>query len=360
MKIGFTKLIAENIAPPNVKSIAIYNGEKKVGTVDISKMNPSNIGEKLYSFGLLSDVHCSGSDNPSDGTKLDNALNYFKSQGVSLCCISGDLTDIGFWYPVSETDGTSYYNPFQFDEYISICGKYDFPVYACCGNHESYNGYDVSNTSRLDTYGSNPTVEINTLSKLVEYLGDGLVFTKTHGNDVFIFVGQSTQNEPLSYEHFVWLGETLEANKNKRCFVFVHPYVDSSDSGNPNGLHRTPLFNSLSVSNHGFDKSMFIDLMASYPNAILFHGHSHFIFDTQKQVENANYSTALGFRSVHVPSTSYCRDIVDGSMVNVGESLGYLVDVYENHIVLKGYDFIKNDVVPIAQYCIDTTLQTVV
>ena len=307
MKIGKTKLIPENIAPPNAKSLVIYDGDTKVCTVDISKMNPSNLGEKLYSFGLLSDVHCSGENSPSDGTRLDNAFAYFKSQGVSLCCISGDLTDIGFWYPVSETDGTSYYNPLQFDEYISICQKYDFPVYACCGNHESYNGYDISNTSRLDVYGTDPTLEINTLAKLREYTGEGLVFTKAYGDDVFIFVGQSTQNEPLSCEHFVWLGETLEANKNKRCFVFIHPYIDSADSGNPKGLHRTPLFNSLSVSNHGFDKSMFISLMARYPNTVVFHGHSHFVFDTQKQVKNANYSTTLGFRSVHVPSTSYCR-----------------------------------------------------
>ena len=57
MKIGTTPLIAENIAPSNAKSIAIFDGDTKVCDVDISKMKPTNLGEKLYSFCLLSDVH---------------------------------------------------------------------------------------------------------------------------------------------------------------------------------------------------------------------------------------------------------------------------------------------------------------
>jgi hypothetical protein len=78
-------------------------------------------------------------------------------------------------------------------------------------------------------------------------------------------------------------------------------------------------------------------------------------FENQESVSNANYSTAFGFKSVHNPSTAYCRDIRSGTMENVEIAQGYVVDVYENHIVLKGYDFTANSLVPIAQYCIDTT-----
>ena len=41
------------------------------------------------------------------------------------------------------------------------------------------------------------------------------------------------------------------------------------------------------------------------------------------------------------------------------ESEGYVVDVYRNHIVLRGRDFAKGKFLPLAQYCIDTTFTPV-
>ena len=40
-------------------------------------------------------------------------------------------------------------------------------------------------------------------------------------------------------------------------------------------------------------------------------------------------------------------------------SQGCVVDVYENHIILRGRDFVANKFLPIATYCLDTTLQTI-
>lgn len=352
MKIGITKLIPENIAPPNASSLAIFDGDTKICDVDISKMKPSNLGEKLYSFGLVSDVHIAG-NNSANGTRFDNALTYFEGQGASFCCHCGDITNIGLWMPISETDGTSYFYPDQFEEFLSICEKHNIPVYGNCGNHESYNGYDISKTY-TDVYGTDPSLVINNLDKLQEYTGNGLVFTVNHENDVFIFVGQSTQTLPMTVEHLQWLYETLEENRNKRCFVFVHSYVSSADSGNPLGLHSLPLFSYWGVTN----TKAFTDMMAHYKNVIVFHGHSHVHFETQQQVKHAIYSTELGFRSAHVPSTANGRKIINGALGNkdASYSLGYLVEVYEDHVVLKGYDFMGDAEVPIAQYCIDTTL----
>ena len=95
--------------------------------------------------------------------------------------------------------------------------------------------------------------------------------------------------------------------------------------------------------------------MESYPNAILFHGHSHMEFENQMTVKNANYSTALGFKSIHIPSTAYTRNVSTGAITeSTNGAQGYICDVYEKHIVLKGYDFQYEKEVPIAQYCIDT------
>ena len=355
MKIGTTPLIAENIAPSNASRLAIFNGKTKVGTVAISKMQPTNLGGMMYSFGLLSDIHLSG-NNSLTATKFNNALAYFKQEKVSFCCSCGDMTDTGFWYPISETDGTSYYSTAQFDEYRRILKENDMTMYSNCGNHESYNGYDISKTY-TDVYGADPSIVVDNPTKLQEYTGNGLTFTVTHGNDVFVFVGQSTQTLPMTVEHLQWLYETLEANRNKRCFVFVHSYVSSLDSGNPLGLHSLPLFSYWGATN----TKAFTDMMAHYKNTVLFHGHSHVHFETQQQVSNAIYSEALGFRSVHVPSSANGRKIINGALgpKDTAYSLGYLVEVYKNHIVLKGYDFVGSAEVPMAQYCIDTTLQTI-
>ena len=38
---------------------------------------------------------------------------------------------------------------------------------------------------------------------------------------------------------------------------------------------------------------------------------------------------------------------------------GYVMDVYENGVHLRGRDFVKGAFLPIASYWLDTTLQTV-
>lgn len=179
MKIGTTPFIAENIAPTNATSLGIYDGDTKICDIDISKMQPE-LGTPLYSFGLVSDMHITG-NNSTNGTKFDNALTHFESEGCSFCCHTGDITNIGFWMPIVEGK-SSYYYPDQFEEFRSICQKHSIPVYGCCGNHESYNGYDVSGTY-TDTYGDDPTLVIDTLAKLEEYTGFGLTYTIEYQNE---------------------------------------------------------------------------------------------------------------------------------------------------------------------------------
>ena len=209
MKIGITKLIPENIAPYNASNLAIYKDGLKVCTVSIDKMRPKNLGDKLYSFGLISDTHIyftSGYDERSN--RFDSALTFMKNQGASFVCHCGDMTNIGFWYDTNDTEIYLH----QFAEYKRICDLHsDLPVYAVCGNHENYNKSITAN-----------------LTELVEYTGHGLAFTVTQGDDVFVFVGQSVATLPMSDEHLRWLYETLEANRNKRNFVIFHSVVDES------------------------------------------------------------------------------------------------------------------------------------
>ncbi|MBE6764011.1 MAG: hypothetical protein E7553_06665 [Ruminococcaceae bacterium] len=347
MGYQYNGFIPQNIAPEGVTRIGVYdkNGKRMFG-IPLGRLARPQ-GEKLYNFGLLSDLHLSG--NSVNGTRLDNALTFFEEQGCAFCAHTGDMTNIGFWYPISEAEGTSYYNPVQFDEYKSVCEKHSIPVYGCCGNHESYNGYKVTGTY-TDTYGADPTLVVNTLQKMKEYTGHPLHYAITHGADVFIFIGQPEGSKPMTDDALEWLGDTLEENRDKRCFIFVHPFVSDADSGNPYGVYTNKIFDWW-----GAKTTTFIDLLRHYKNTILFHGHSHFVFEMQEEVENATYSEALGFRSVHVPSLASNRKVVDGKLVSVGGSYGYLVDVYEDRIVLNGVDFGTGEYVPLAVYSLDIT-----
>ena len=147
-----------------------------------------------------------------------------------------------------------------------------------------------------------------------------------------------------------WLYETLEANRGKRCFLFQH-MLSVHSSGD--ALNAYPYYK---LSGN----TPFESLLRHYPNVVWFHGHSHSRFELQSEGAAANYERSHGYHSVHVSSLSAPRDYnADRSAFTSypEESQGYLVDVYENAIILRGRDFISQNFLPIACYYVDTTFQ---
>jgi hypothetical protein len=79
----------------------------------------------------------------------------------------------------------------------------------------------------------------------------------------------------------------------------------------------------------------------------------------QRYGDNANIDKYFGSWSVHIPSLSVPRDVDlsgGGYSTIYADSEGYVVDVYENGIHLRGRDFVKEEFLPIASYWLDTTL----
>ena len=316
----YNDFIPENVAPPGARRIGIYDSKgNRVGQIPLGTLTPPMAGQKRYSFGALSDVHIVYRTAASDFQK---ALTYLNDDmDVAFTCICGDLTD----------DGTAE----QLAQYKSVVDAYsaDTPVYAIAGNHENYS--------------SRPTL-------LEQYTGKPLYYSFTHGDDVFLMLGcySWTNDGVFTQEYLQWVYETLEENRNKRCFIFEHVFP-WGDSGNPGGLYHFDMFS-------GTKGSVFQSLLRHYKNTVFFHGHSHTKFYLQEVDEKANYSDALGYRSVHIPSLAVPRDIVGEALNNIyADSEGYVVDVYENGIHLRGRDFVKGEFLPIASYWLDTTLQTV-
>jgi predicted phosphodiesterase len=332
MSYKYTHFIKQNIAPNGAENIAVYNENgEKIYSIPLGRMaKPTK--QKLYSFGLVSDTHLYKTQPTwQANTKFDNALTYFENQGCVFCAISGDVTDTGFY---NYGDNVNFEVGY-FAKYKEICDKHNIPVYMLCGNHESY---EVN-------------IE-NNLTELKAYTGCDLYYTVAQGNDLFIFVGQAKETIPMSDEALQWLYTTLETNRNKRCFVFVHPDISS---GNPLGVYAT---NRLFQNWKHF--SLFKRLLNHYKNTVLFHGHSHTKFECQELDENANYSTIDGFKSVHIPSLGRPRNVINGALSNAdSESQGYIVDAYDGCIVLNGINLIDNEYIPLGTFKIDTTLQTI-
>ena len=317
----YDKFILENKAPQNDDLIYVYSNGIKIGKIKVGNMKMPPIGEKLYSFGALSDIHLQYSTAQED---FQRALTYLNNtEDVEFTCICGDLTDNG--------------EIADFQEYVEYVNTYseDTPVYEVTGNH------DVQTTQASFDF-------------LKPYTGHNLYYSFTQGDDVFIMFGMTAwpgvTGEIFSQESLQWLYETLEDNRNKRCIVFQH-VLRFDGSGKPYSPAMTgDLLNCTSGK-------VFVSLMEHYKNVIWFHGHSHMKYDCQEDCSYANYDNFFGCKSIHIPSLAVPRDYINGEYAYMyAKSEGYVVDVYQNHIVLRGRDFVVEKFLPIATYCLDTTI----
>lgn len=321
----YEHLTPHNVALKDAVRIGVYDSnDRKIGQIPLGNLRLKNTGEKLYTFGVLSDVHVNNKGGNSD-THFAEAMEYLaNSNDVEFICICGDLVDTG--------SDENHWNKYKYiiDTYSK--GK---PVYAATGNHESYSAYGPV----YNTYGG---------------LGLDVINTFMYGGDVFITLVcqrygkvDGVEAQTYSVDNLKKMHEILETNRNRRCFVFQHikPDVGHLD------YHIKDIENSCYLP---------LSIFQHYKNITVFHGHSHYSFNYQLSGWVV-YDESLGYRSVHVPTT----------MNEVCEC--YVADVYENGVHLRGYRFerrtvatdfedgIPNDgqFVPCGSYWVNTELTDV-
>lgn len=328
----YADFVLQNIAPPEAERIGVYDNKgNRVFGISLGNLNFPHVGQKLYSIGVVSDCHLQfDTDNAENSqSDLQNALSFFNDiDDLSFVCVCGDMTQHG--------------TPTELDAFKTYVDAYcpNKPVYSITGNHDAWHYWNT-----LD-------------SNIANHTGRDLYYSVNYKNDVFIFVGNTTDEEGFLFTtaELQWLYETLEANRNKRCFIFQH--VRPQDAcGNAYGIYNYDIWG-------GDEQAVFEGMLRHYSNVILFHGHSHLKFDIQdKYGEGTNIDNVFGCHSIHIPSLSAPRDgNSTGSTSRVelwAESEGYVVDVYKNGIHLRGRDFVKGEFLPIASYWLDTTIQTI-
>ena len=327
-------MIEENLIPYSAtKIVAVQNGEVKAEYEIPTTKRTMDESDKLYSFGLLSDIHVDGdgTDETLSNSDLQRALQFFENYGVVMNVVTGDAT----W------DG----NSTDVKNLKTVLSNYTTkPYYIVRGNH------DVRHECADLTYWTN-NVESN-----------GLYFSVRQGNDVFLFVGMANDDYSVVFttEELDWLEEQLETYKNQRVFVLEHVFVDPV--GNVCNLYPWSGFLDGELPNR------FKSMLSFYKNVVLCTGHSHFDFKLQRLEDTANINKRNDemCNNVHVPSCAYPRR-KDENTPNTSDYLygynegsqGYVVDVYENKVVFKGYDFAIGKYIPIAQYVLDTTPITI-
>lgn len=308
----------------------------------------------LYSFGAVSDTHIQYGPTPDGGydgvEDLKRALSYFDDK-VDFICVCGDL--------ISDA------RPEYMAQYKSIVTDPTLttkPIYESAGNHETYPAQGVAGEIDKAVW-EDTTGWANHLAN--GCVGDSLYYYFTKGDDIFIMlslVNAAKKEGSGQYGAFAdgaldWLEDLLEANQNKRCFVFQHVNDRNDIAADPSRGYSDML--------DGSDGVRFVGLMKQYKNAVWFHGHTHLsiawgLDAAGYKIANDDYtpiSTALGYKSVHIPSlqgvrfynpttngviTSYKFYGSDGETYEASGgqySEGYIVDVYNNKIVVRGIDF---------------------
>ena len=332
-----TTLIPQNVAPPGVKKTIIKDASgNTVGHCGLGSLAMPELGEPIYRAGWLADAHTTLSTvNAQDSQDdLARAIQYFSRIGAELVCVCGDLCHYN-------DDG-------GLEKHLEIiaANKGDMKILEIAGNHEHFSKQGVEARMDSDTFQA--------------LTGRPLCYVEEHKGDVYVMCGACSWGSVFDAAAFSWLESTLAAYAGRRVFLFVHSYLEgSSYCGDAKNIAASGMI-------ENSYKSGFEALLRAHPNVFYVHGHSHVMLQMQNYLQSltpplpANYDNALGCHSILVPSLAYPRDLSNGDKESkYGESQGYLVDVYANHVVLTGLDFAngtdgKPAVIPIACYCLAT------
>ncbi len=345
--------------PEGAEYVLIYKGALLVGSEEIPQEKQADYGKLLYNFGALSDLHFDryGYSLGDDASMLfPNALNFLEKFDVKLVAMSGDLSNSGEYT--------------AFEKFYNITSEYSFPVYTCTGNHDVSEDFDIENWKSLINDGAYSEQKADGI-KSVGPNGIDFVYSpdETEG-DVFIFFnqyqwsyGDVNSSRLVSDEQLDWLEVQLDTYKNETVYLFFHTFFTAPDGNgiltegncaNPNGVNYDGYYTYGAV-----DEVRFRKLLEENKNVIAFNGHSHWRYDMQKYNDKLNITDHDGTFAtmVHISSVSsprwmkdYDTDYRNGNLLS---SEGYILNVYEDCIVLTGIDFLRGEMLSYACYVIE-------
>ncbi len=341
--------------PDGAEAILVTSDGETLEALDIPESKKSDRGEAVYKFGSISDLHFHRYqfENDSDiaTETFSRSLDFFDNAGVSLVAMPGDISSDG------EREA--------FEAFNRISSGYDFPVYTSTGNHDLHAKYEKENWLEFMNPGAYGEVKAEGILNVADN-GMDFVYEEKESGDIFIFLNQTSNNYGLLWNALLtdaqldWLEAQLETYSDRAVYLFFHTFLNSA-KGNPfmgtgnlqNSLGWSyPLFYTQGAS----DEVRLRNLLREYDNVFFFNGHSHWAYHMQTMNPNLNISKngENGATFVHVSSVSSPRVTKDYQILWSGTdpemSEGYLVEVYEDSILLMGVDFVNNRILSYATY----------
>ncbi len=341
--------------PDGAANILVTLDGETLEIFDIPEAKRADRGEAIYSFGSISDLHFNRYDL-DDGadvaeTTFARALDFFDNADVSLVAMPGDIS----------TDGEKE----SFEAFNRISSQYDFPVYTTTGNHDLYAEYKKENWLEFMNTGAYGEEKAEGILNVAEN-GMDFVYEEKESGNIFIFLNQTSNNYGLLWNALLtdaqldWLEAQLTEHKDETVYLFFHTFLTSAKDN--------PLMSTGNLQNElgwayplvytpgATDEVKLRELLREYDNVFFFNGHSHWAYHMQTLNPNLNISKngEDGATFVHVSSVSSPRITGDYQVLWEGTdptmSEGYLIEVYEDTILLMGVDFVGGRILAYATY----------
>lgn len=333
------------IIPEGADRLRVYtaiNGSEKLSEKYADAMLPENwdyipAGKPLKRFVVVSDTHLTDNDTAHSNKIFKQMLKDVNEDfsDVSGIFINGDNVNSTSMFG---TTGTAV--PKKQLEMLKAYGEEicpEIPIFMAVGNHDLWPTGDRESLKQIFTS--------------IATLPDGSHPSSIHydfwlDNCHFVMIGDD-DGDPnyatLTSDTLKWLDETLAEGYEKegtRTFIFLHQALSDTVAGSLTDLGQEwdGVVNAVEVR----------AVLRKYPEAILFSGHSHYSMDSVRN----SFSGGLFFPTTFNTASLANVGAADGYKDN-DEAQGYIIEVYENAVFVRGYDFAHDEWKASAQYMVD-------
>lgn len=334
------------------KVIAVKSGDEAtvaaasaVFDIPADKQFKAKSSDKQYTFEALSDIHIQHDDSYwyLSKTHFANALEVAADREVDFMTICGDMVN-GYAYSNLEK---------EYPQYLELIAKsnYNNPIYETNGNHEMKGGSAAQNLELYKKYTG--------LNTTTGKLQSAPYYEKTINGDHYIFLVLEISGSPNESSEFTtaqldWFEGLLKkySGDGHKIIVNQHALIRGYGAGDNK---VTPYYGGALQQSYA-DVKRLMSIMEAYPEIIVMSGHSHIDFKYGYNFDNENGNTCY---TVHIPSTSSTTHpnssgTTDYTM-DVNSSQGYLVDVYDDYVILNGTDLAFDLICPSYTYMVDYT-----
>ena len=314
------------VIPAGATRLWIAKNGNLLTSLDLPEERLLKAEKPKYVFGVLSDAHVSEGSGDAKSAQMHNvlrALDSLKNSGASFVTLLGD--------------NTTYNNDAQLSYWKDIIAAYpDLPIYSTLGNHDI-----LPHNTKVDNVEESFARFRDVFGNTKDYN-----YTVKQGDDLFIYLGlgqadsfETYNGLTLSDRQIQWLEEVLkqyyDVEKGKgHVFLMFHmfPVNTSYAQSALNGFNPT-------------SSAKLERVLNKYPDMVWFSGHNHFSFDCDKNLYSAGKYVML-----HTPSVG-----VGGANGTAGNTIGgegYLVEVYESYVIVKGIDTYTGETVSYATFLV--------